>query len=37
MPTLAVLYNLLKGVQWRTKEEKGFIGIPANGGVVANP
>ena len=28
-PTLLVLYNLLKAIQWRTKERKGLIEIPA--------
>lgn len=27
-PTLVVLYNLLKGIQWRTKERNGLIKIP---------
>ncbi|KAE8380158.1 6-phosphogluconate dehydrogenase [Aspergillus bertholletiae] len=31
MPTLSVLYHLLKGVQWRAKEKKGLIEIPAQG------
>ncbi|KAE8403495.1 6-phosphogluconate dehydrogenase [Aspergillus pseudonomiae] len=35
MPTLSVLYNLLKGVQWKTKEQRGLIEIPAQGGSVA--
>ncbi|OGM41616.1 hypothetical protein ABOM_009748 [Aspergillus bombycis] len=35
MPTLSVLYYLLKGVQWRTKEKRGLIEIPARGGSVA--
>ncbi|KAE8385934.1 hypothetical protein BDV23DRAFT_190377 [Aspergillus alliaceus] len=29
MPTLFVLYNLLKGVQWMTKEERGLIEVLA--------
>ncbi|KAI9933128.1 hypothetical protein ASPWEDRAFT_42886 [Aspergillus wentii DTO 134E9] len=29
MPTLTVVYYLLKAIQWRTKEKKGLIPIPA--------
>ncbi|KAE8162297.1 ketopantoate reductase PanE/ApbA-domain-containing protein [Aspergillus tamarii] len=36
MPTLSVLYNLLKGVQWRTKEKRGLIEIPAQGSDVVD-
>ncbi|KAE8422096.1 6-phosphogluconate dehydrogenase [Aspergillus pseudocaelatus] len=36
MPTLSVLYNLLKGVQWRTKVKRGLIEIPAQGSDVAD-
>ncbi|XRM43877.1 hypothetical protein ABZX51_007027 [Aspergillus tubingensis] len=28
MPTLTVLYGLLKAIQWRTKERKGLVQIP---------
>lgn len=35
MPTVRVLYHLLKAVQWRTKEVKGKVTIPAKGSFVA--
>ncbi|CAI6335443.1 unnamed protein product [Periconia digitata] len=28
MPTLQVLYNIAKAVQWRTKEQRGLVQIP---------
>ncbi|XTI86055.1 hypothetical protein V2W45_1232152 [Cenococcum geophilum] len=28
MPTLEVLYNLCKAIQWRTKEAKGIVSVP---------
>lgn len=28
MPTLTVIYQILKAIQWRTKERKGAIKIP---------
>lgn len=29
MPTLTVIYGILKSMQWRTKEKKGMVEIPA--------
>ncbi|PWY83377.1 2-dehydropantoate 2-reductase family protein [Aspergillus heteromorphus CBS 117.55] len=29
MPTLAVLYGILSAIQWRTKDRKGLVEIPA--------
>ena len=31
MPTLSFLYHTLKAMQWRLKEERGIIDIPAKG------
>ena len=31
MPTLEVLYQLAKAIQWRTKESKGMVEIPKKG------
>lgn len=28
MPTLTVLYNIMKAIQWRTKERNGLLLIP---------
>ena len=28
MPTLAVLYQLARTIQWRTKEAKGLVRLP---------
>jgi ketopantoate reductase len=28
MPTVTVLYNLCRAIQWRTKERKGLVRIP---------
>lgn len=28
MPTLEVLYQIAKAVQWRTKEQRGLVNIP---------
>jgi ketopantoate reductase len=28
MPTLEVLYQLARAIQWRTKEERGMIEVP---------
>ncbi|GAB7346881.1 hypothetical protein MBLNU459_g1961t1 [Dothideomycetes sp. NU459] len=35
MPTLGVLYNLLKAIQWRTMEERGRVTVPPKGSFVA--
>jgi ketopantoate reductase len=29
MPVLTVFYHILKAIQWRTKERKGMVAIPA--------
>ena len=29
MPTLTVIYGIMKSLQWRTKERKGMVEIPA--------
>ena len=29
MPTIEVLYNLCKAIQWRLMEERGMIEVPA--------
>jgi ketopantoate reductase len=29
MPTLEVLYHIAKAVQWRTKDGRGLVDIPA--------
>ncbi|KAF2087297.1 2-dehydropantoate 2-reductase family protein [Saccharata proteae CBS 121410] len=36
MPTLKVLYGICKAIQWRTKESRGLVEIPAKGNFVAN-
>ncbi|RAL10948.1 ketopantoate reductase family protein [Aspergillus homomorphus CBS 101889] len=28
MPTLTVLYGILKAIQWRTKEKRGLVTVP---------
>lgn len=28
MPTLTVVYHILKAIQWRTKQKNGLIAIP---------
>jgi len=28
MPTLEVLYNICRTIQWRTKEARGMVEIP---------
>lgn len=35
MPTLGVLYHLLKAIQWRTKEARGRVTIPPKTSFVA--
>lgn len=29
MPTLEVLYQLARAIQWRTKEAKGLVTVPS--------
>ena len=29
MPTLRVIYNILKAFQWKLKEERGLVELPA--------
>ncbi|KAF2267460.1 2-dehydropantoate 2-reductase [Lojkania enalia] len=36
MPTLQVLYNIAKAIQWRTKEERGLIKIPPKKNAMTN-
>jgi hypothetical protein len=31
MPTLEVLYQLARAIQWRTKEERGMVEVPKKG------